>query len=76
MRAGKILCWLRKRAIELMTLDTRFPLTVRTCKGVRVIAAGKWFIDRSTSVGEDADIYEWMPHNGKRLINRQDIVSN
>lgn len=40
----------------------------RTGSGIRVIPAYKWFIDRSTEAGEDADIYEIKPHGGRKWI--------
>jgi len=56
-------------------LDPRRPLIVTKRQGgTRVIPASKWWIDRNTPVGEDADIYERMPHNGNRLINRKTMV--
>lgn len=36
--------------------------------GERAIPSGKWYIDRYTEVGEDADFYEVMPHEGRRFI--------
>lgn len=61
----------------MMHLNTRLVLLVRTRTGnVRVIKPGKWFIDRNTEVGEDADVYERMPHNGLRRIPWPSIVGN
>lgn len=42
--------------------------------GERAIPPGKWYINRNTPVGEDAEIWERMPHNGRREIFRQDIL--
>lgn len=51
-------------------MDTSKPLKIKTNNGksVRVIPAHKWFINRNTPVGEDAEIYEVMPYGGKRYI--------
>lgn len=42
--------------------------------GERVIPWHKWGIDRSTSHGEDAELLEYMPHGGTRLIDRCNII--
>lgn len=42
--------------------------------GERRIPADKWFADRRVDVGESADLYERMPHGGKRPINRANII--
>lgn len=40
----------------------------------RVIPAHKFVIDIGTEKGEDADLYELMPHDGLRLINPDQIL--
>jgi hypothetical protein len=42
--------------------------------GERIIPWHKWFIDASTSHGEDSDLFEVMPYGGKRYIDRSKIV--
>lgn len=49
-------------------MNEKNNLIVRYGKRERTILAGKWFIDRNTPVGEDADIYEIKPFGGKRFI--------
>lgn len=58
-----------------MSLDPRKHLIVRAknASGERIIPPGKWWIDRNTERGEDADIYERKPHQGRKLIDRKNI---
>lgn len=42
--------------------------------GERAIPPSKWWIDRNTPVGDDADLYERMPYGGQRLISRSTII--
>jgi len=42
--------------------------------GERVIPPEKFWIDRNTPVGEDADIYECKPWGGKRYIPWSDVI--
>lgn len=52
-----------------------FSLVVRKRRGgERVIPPSKFWIDRNTPVGEDADIWEVMPHNGRRHIPWRDVI--
>lgn len=61
----------------LSALDTRKTLLVISRRGcVKRIRPGKWFIDRKTPVGEDADIYELKAYGGKKLIKRERIIGN
>ena len=43
--------------------------------GERRIPAGKWWIDRATPVGDDAELIERMPHNGYRYLDRRDLIA-
>lgn len=45
-------------------LDQSRPLIVPYGKRERIIPAGKWYINRNTPVGDDAEIIERKPHNG------------
>ena len=40
----------------------------------RRLVPGKWWINRNTPVGEDADIYESKPYGGRRWVNPVEIV--
>ncbi len=42
--------------------------------GERVITAERYWIDRNTPVGEDADYYEIKPYGGKRYIPIDSII--
>lgn len=56
-------------------LDERKPLIVRKRGGgERVIPAGRWWINRNTPVGEDAQFWEIKPYNGRREILRREIL--
>ena len=46
----------------------------RNAAGERYIHPDKWFIDRSTPIGEPADFYEDKPFGGKRLIPEDTIL--
>jgi hypothetical protein len=54
---------------------TRQALIVRKRGGgERSIEPNKWFVDRNTERGEDADFYERMPHQGRRWIDPRSIL--
>ena len=56
-------------------LDRTKPLIVKKRGGgERVISAGNWFINRNTPVGEEADVYERKPYNGKKYIPWDKII--
>lgn len=42
--------------------------------GERTIPAHRWFINRNTPVGEDADFYEIKPYDGRRYIPYDTIL--
>jgi hypothetical protein len=42
--------------------------------GERTIPPHKFWINRNTPVGEDAEIWEHMPHDGKRFIRWSDVI--
>jgi hypothetical protein len=60
----------RKRKLKM--IGTKI-LRVKVGNRIRQIPQYKWFIDRSTEVGEDADYYEIKPYGGKKLIDRRKI---
>ncbi len=43
--------------------------------GERKIPANKWRINRNTPVGDDADLWEYMPYNGQRYLRWADLVA-
>ena len=43
--------------------------------GERHIQNGKWWINRNTPVGEDAELWERMPYGGKRQIDFDKIIA-
>jgi hypothetical protein len=43
--------------------------------GEREIPSWKWWIDRRTPVGEDAKLFERMPHGGKRWLDFDRVVA-
>lgn len=42
--------------------------------GERAIKPGKWWINRNTPVGDDADLWELKPHDGKKYISWNDVI--
>ena len=42
--------------------------------GERTIPPEKISVDRSTDRGEDADLYELLPHDGRRRIDHRTII--
>lgn len=56
--------------------ESRDNLVLRGRKGSeRIIKQGKWWINRNTPVGEDAEYWESKPYGGKRLISRKEIIA-
>jgi len=41
----------------------------------RHVPPHKWWINRNTPVGEDAELWERMPHSGRRAIEFKSIVA-
>lgn len=41
----------------------------------RRISPDKWWVNRNTPVGEDAELWERMPYQGKRRISWDKIVA-
>lgn len=57
-------------------LDQRRTLIVRKRGGgERFISPGKWWVNRNTPVGEDVEVWERMPHQGRRLIDDKNIIA-
>lgn len=57
-------------------LDQRDTLIVKKRGGgERRIKSGKWWINRNTPVGEDAEVWERMPHDGRRRIHYSKIIA-
>ena len=66
----------------MITLDVTKNLVVKKVKWgkpwkgeTRTIKAGKWWINRNTPVGEDAEIWEHKPNSGCNQIWRDHIVT-
>lgn len=43
--------------------------------GEREITAGKWDINRNTPTGEDPEIWEKKPYNGRRYFQINDLIA-
>ena len=43
--------------------------------GERRVMTGKWWVNRNTPVGEDADLWERMPHDGRRWISWESLIA-
>ncbi len=50
-------------------------LIVRKRNGERRILSSKWFINRHTPVGEDAELFERKAYGGRRLIFWDDLIA-
>lgn len=58
------------------SLDPKYDLVVKKRGGgTRQIKAGKWWINKRTPVGEDAELWERMPHQGRRIIPYKNIIA-
>jgi hypothetical protein len=42
--------------------------------GERRILPRKWWVNRNTPVGDDAELWERMPHDGKRLLDWDKLI--
>lgn len=42
--------------------------------GERVIPPHKFWINSNTPLGDDAEIWERMPHRGRRLVSWKDVI--
>ena len=43
--------------------------------GERRIPSGKWWINRNTPVGDDAELFERMPYNGRKELRWDDLIA-
>lgn len=43
--------------------------------GERRIPPNRWWVNRNTPVGDDAELYEIMPHHGRRMIAWDALVA-
>ena len=55
--------------------DTDTLIVTKRGGGERRIEACKWYINRRTPVGEDAELWERMPYGGRREIQRVNIIA-
>jgi hypothetical protein len=51
-------------------------LIIYTRKTFKEIPSNKFYINRRTDVGEDAEFYERKPYGGKRLIPQNELVGS
>jgi hypothetical protein len=61
--------------IESSSIYDDDTIIVRTRNGERQIPSTKWWINRRTPVGEDAELWERKPNFGRRLIEWQDVMA-
>lgn len=60
------------REVHLLPGDT---LIIRKrAGGEQRLLAKNWYLNRNTPVGEDAEIWECKPFNGRRFISRSEII--
>jgi hypothetical protein len=43
--------------------------------GERRVPPGKWWINRNTPVGDDAELFERMPHDGYRYLDFDKLLA-
>jgi len=60
---------------EAVSLHQGDVVIVRTRNGERKIPAGKWWVNRHTPVGEDAELWERKPWDGRRYVDWRDVVA-
>lgn len=58
-----------------LRLDESDNLIVRTRSKERRILSGKWWVNRNTPVGEDAELIERKAFGGRRYLDWGDIVA-
>lgn len=56
---------------HMRTGDT---LIVLKNKKPKLIPSHKWWIDRNTPVGEDADLWEIKPHGGRARVMFEQVI--
>ncbi len=61
------------RTLYLYSKDTL--IVKKRGGGERRVPPGKWWINRNTPVGEDADLMERMPHNGYRYLSWDSLIA-
>ena len=64
----------RKEYTGNRLLDDDFIVIINR-KKEKIIPPHKWFINKNTPVGEDAELYEIKPHGGKKRVDFNDIVA-
>lgn len=43
--------------------------------GEKRVPPGKWWINKNTPVGDDADLWERMPHDGRRWLSWDSVIA-
>jgi len=43
--------------------------------GERRVPPGKWWVNRNTPVGDEAELWERMPHDGRRLLDWDKLLA-
>ena len=43
--------------------------------GERRIPSGKWWINKNTPVGDEAELFERMPYNGRRELQWESLIA-
>lgn len=57
-----------------LLFDTDTIIVRKRNGGERAIRSDRWWIDRRTPCGEDAQLWERMSHNGNRAIQWRDVI--
>ena len=56
-------------------LDKPDSLILKYGKRERIIKSGKWYINRNTPVGDDSELWEVKPFDGRKYIHWMDVVA-
>ena len=60
---------------ESKSLYNTDALVYKTRGKEKIIMPGKWWINKNTPVGEDAELWKRMAWNGRQLLNFDNIVA-
>ena len=71
----KIESWARLSYPSECSLHNSDALVYKTRDKEQIIMPGKWWINKNTPVGEDAELWKRMAWNGRRELNFNNIVA-
>jgi len=60
---------------KILSLNDKDVLIYKYGNRERKIPPNKWWVNRRTAVGEDAELYERKPYNGKKMLDWDNIIA-